>query len=62
MWPCPPASTDSEHSVSTLKTVGLIGGGEEGEGVHEEKEDVPKNLEVGQLTPVPTFQSNLSFT
>ena len=41
-----PASIDTEHSVSTLKTVGLIGGGEEGEGVHEEKEDVPKNLEV----------------
>ena len=41
-----PASTDTEHSVSTLKTVGLIGGREENEGVHEEKEDVSKNLET----------------
>ena len=41
-----PASTDTEHSVSTLKTVGLIGGREENEGTHEEKEDVSKNLET----------------
>ena len=43
-----PASTDTEHSVSTLKTVGLIGGGEDGDGVSEEKEDVSKNLSVGE--------------
>ena len=41
-----PASTDTEHSVSTLKTVGLIGGGEDGEGATETKEDVSRNLEM----------------
>ena len=36
-----PASVDTEHSVSTLKTAGLIGGREDGDGgVREEREDV----------------------
>ena len=40
-----PASVDTEHSVSTLKTVGMIGGMEEGDSWHDEmKEDVPRNL------------------
>ena len=43
-----PASMDTEHSVSTLKTVGLIGGREDGDGVVEEREDVPKNLKIGE--------------
>ena len=43
-----PASVDTEHSVSTLKTVGLIGGREDGDGVIEEREDVPKNLKIGE--------------
>ena len=33
---------------STLKTVGLIGGREDGDGVIEEREDVPKNLKIGE--------------
>ena len=44
-----PASVDTEHSVSTLKTVGLIGGREDGDGgVREEREDVSKNLKIGE--------------
>jgi len=43
-----PASVDTEHSVSTLKTVGLIGGCEDGDGVVEEREDVSKNLKIGE--------------
>ena len=43
-----PASTDTEHSMSTLKTVGLIGGCEDGDKIFEQKEDVSKNLKIEQ--------------
>ena len=40
-----PSASDIEHSVSTLKTVQLIGGGElSDEGTLEEREEVPKGL------------------
>ena len=41
-----PASTDTEHSMSTLKTVGLIGGCDDGDGVFEVKEDVSRHLKI----------------
>ena len=43
-----PSASDIEHSVSTLKTVQLIGGGEIDDGIIEKKEDVPRGLKFDE--------------
>lgn len=45
-----PASTDTEHSLATLKTINAIGGHEDTEGYSEEKEDVSRELRIDSKT------------
>ena len=43
-----PSASDIEHSICTLKTIQLIGGGENDTGILEQKEEVPKGLKFDE--------------